>query len=63
MKTPTSVAKPFNIGGAATRSGASAKMIRHYESLGMVPGIHRTSAGYRQYAVSDVHTLAFIKRT
>ena len=53
---------PFNIGEAAARSGVSAKMVRHYESLGLVPGVARTDAGYRQYTESNVHTLRFIRR-
>ena len=53
---------PFNIGEAAARSGVSAKMVRHYEALGLVPGVARTDAGYRQYTDSNVHTLRFIRR-
>jgi MerR family copper efflux transcriptional regulator len=54
--------EPFNIGEASTRSGVSAKMVRHYESLGLVPKVNRTDAGYRQYTANDVHTLRFIRR-
>lgn len=53
---------PFNIGEASARSGVNAKMIRHYESLGLVPKVNRTDAGYRQYTANDVHTLRFIRR-
>ncbi len=52
----------YNIGQAATQSGVSAKMVRHYESLGLLPAVHRTEAGYRQYGEKEVHTLRFIHR-
>lgn len=53
---------PLNIGEAAARSGVSPKMLRHYESLGLLPAIARTESGYRQYTGRDVHTLRFIRR-
>ena len=53
---------PLNIGEASARSGVSAKMIRHYETLGLLPTVHRTDAGYRQYGEKEVHTLSFIRR-
>lgn len=51
----------MNIGEAAHATGISAKMIRHYESVGLFPTPSRTEAGYRQYSRSDVHTLRFIR--
>ena len=53
----------MNIGQAAAQSGVSAKMLRHYESLGLLGKVRRTDSGYRQYSASDVHTLRFIKRS
>ena len=40
----------MNIGQAAGATGLSAKMIRHYESIGLLPASTRTDAGYRQYS-------------
>lgn len=52
----------MNIGDAAKASGVSAKMIRHYETIGLFPQPDRTDSGYRQYDASDLHTLRFIRR-
>ena len=51
-----------NIGEAAELSGVSAKMIRHYESIGLIPEAGRTFAGYRIYSDADVHRLQFVRR-
>ena len=52
----------MNIGQAATASGISAKMIRHYEEVGLVRPPKRTASNYRTYSASDVHVLRFVKR-
>ena len=52
----------FSIGRAAEMSGVTAKMIRHYESLGLLPKVARTLGDYRVYTESEIHTLRFIRR-
>jgi Cu(I)-responsive transcriptional regulator len=53
----------LNIGQAAKVSGVTAKMIRHYEEIGLMPKVRRTMSGYRMYAAADVHILKFIKHS
>ena len=55
--------KHLNIGEAAAAAGVSAKMIRHYESLGMIPDVQRTEAGYRLYSPREVAMLRFIRQS
>jgi Cu(I)-responsive transcriptional regulator len=53
----------MNIGEAAKASGVSAKMIRHYESVGLFPEALRTESGYRQYTAKEVSTLRFVRQS
>jgi MerR family copper efflux transcriptional regulator len=53
----------MNIGEAAEAAGINTKMIRYYESIGLISEANRTDSGYRQYAEKDVQTLRFIKRS
>lgn len=52
----------MNIGQAASVSGVSAKMIRYYESIGLVVSVARSAGNYRTYGDNDIHTLRFIGR-
>jgi Cu(I)-responsive transcriptional regulator len=50
----------MTIGEAAARSGVSAKMIRHYEAIGLIEAERRAN-GYRSYGPQDVAVLRFIR--
>lgn len=52
----------MNIGEAASATGVSAKMIRYYESIGLIQQSRRTEGGYRTVGTIELHTLRFIKR-
>ena len=55
--------KHYTIGAAAMKSGISAKMIRHYEQIGLLKEAARTEAGYRLYSDRDLHVLHFIRHS
>lgn len=52
----------MNIGEASSATGVSAKMIRYYESIGLIRAPLRTGSNYRVYGEDEVHVLRFIKR-
>ncbi|MFJ9637496.1 MerR family transcriptional regulator [Streptomyces sp. NPDC101178] len=49
------------IGEVARRSGVSARMLRHYESLGLVSPSGRTGSGYREYGAQDIRRIFHIE--
>lgn len=53
--------QPLNIGQAASHSGLSAKMIRYYEQVGLLPPAVRSASSYRLYGPEAMETLVFIK--
>ena len=53
----------MNIGQAAKFSGVNARLIRHYESIGIIPKASRSDAGYRTYTEAEVHILSFVRRS
>ena len=52
----------MKIGQASAASGVSQRMIRHYESIGLIAAAARRDSGYRDYDARDVHSLRFIGR-
>lgn len=52
----------MNIGQAAKASGVNAKLIRHYETIGVIPKAGRSESGYRTYTPNDIHILTFVRR-
>jgi MerR family copper efflux transcriptional regulator len=53
----------MNIGQAAKASGVSAKMIRHYEEIGLIKKAGRSESGYRTYSENDLHILVFVRQS
>ncbi|MEU6476653.1 HEAT repeat domain-containing protein [Streptomyces sp. NPDC047017] len=49
------------IGEVARRSGVSARMLRHYDRLGLVRPSGRTGGGYREYAREDIQRIFHIE--
>lgn len=49
------------IGDVARRSGVSARMLRHYDALGLVRPTGRTVGGYREYSAEDVRRIFHVE--
>ena len=52
----------FQIGDVTRRLGLSADTLRYYEKIGLLPAVHRTGSGIRQYEERDLSRLRFIQR-
>ena len=52
----------MKIGQVSAASGVSQRMIRHYETIGLIAPPARRESGYRDYDERDLHTLRFIRR-
>ena len=53
----------MNIGQASASSGVSAKMIRYYQGVGLLPDKKRSESGYRSFDENDIHGLRFVRRS
>jgi DNA-binding transcriptional MerR regulator len=62
IREPLSPEHPMTIGELARRTGVSAKAIRHYESIGLLPRPQRQANGYRRYGMVDVNRLLLLHR-
>ncbi len=60
---PARIQGECSIGEASRASGVSAKMIRYYETLGLVRPVARSAANYRSYDAACIQTLRFIGRS
>lgn len=49
------------IGEVARRAGVSARMLRHYEALGLVRPAERTGTGYREFSGDDIQRIFHIE--
>jgi len=60
--TKTDMKANIKIGQLAKISGVASKTIRYYEEVGLIPAAYRNNNGYREYRVSDIERLVFIRR-
>ncbi|WP_084038923.1 heavy metal-responsive transcriptional regulator [Demequina sp. NBRC 110053] len=51
----------MRIGELADQAGVTAKTVRYYESIGLLPDPGRTASGYREYDGESADRLRFIR--
>jgi DNA-binding transcriptional MerR regulator len=54
--------RALSIREVCARSGLSARTVRYYEELGLLPGVRRRSGGRRVYGADELDRLRFITR-
>ena len=59
---PGSETAEFSIAEVCERTGLSARTVRYYEELGLLPDVRRKAAGRRVYGADEVERLRFIQR-
>ena len=52
----------MNIGQASRATGVSTKMIRYYESVGLIRPADRTESNYRDFGDREINELRFVRR-
>lgn len=62
MQVQDRTTEEFTIGEAARKTGVSAKAIRYYESIGLLPRPLRQSNGYRRYNIADINRIILLRR-
>lgn len=51
----------MRIGELARQAGVTAKTVRYYESIGLLPDPGRTASGYREYDADALERLQFVR--
>jgi DNA-binding transcriptional MerR regulator len=62
QQAQTAAAESLTIGQLAEETGVSAKTIRYYESVGLLPRPPRGANSYRRYGTADVFRLHLLRR-
>ena len=62
MSWQTISEEPLSISQICSATGLSARTVRYYEELGLLPGVRRRAGGRRVYAADELERLRFIQR-